>query len=105
MKRQAIEKRLRTYKDEILDKQDRLFDFEGLHSEMENSLHNLEDEEKDQILKQMADLKKEISKLLNRIVHLNDLVYKFELELYNLDVELNKEKVDWQVEEVLNGRT
>lgn len=91
MRRETIERKIKGVKDEMLDKKTSLFDLEGLYSEMEMSLQHLEDEEKEQIERQMKELKTEMNKLSKRLDRLSNLVYKYDLELYNKDLEKNKE--------------
>jgi chromosome segregation ATPase len=91
MKREYIERELKTIKDDILNKKTSLFDFEGLYSEMEMSLPHLEPEEEDQVKRQMKELKLEMDRLNKRINKLTNRVHKYDLELYNLDVQKNKE--------------
>lgn len=92
MKRETIERKINKVKNEILEKKTELFDIEGLYSEMEMSLQHLEDEEEEQILRQMKELKSEMDKLKKRLDVLENLWYKYDLEhnkkipYYNKDI-------------------
>lgn len=91
MKRETIERKIKQVKDEILEKKTTLFDIEGLYSEMEMSLQHLEDEEKEEIKRQMKELEDEMKRLNKRLDVLNYRLSKYDLELYNKDLKKNKD--------------